>query len=216
MCIIFTYGFTDIFGFFPQTLQGADLLAYSDSHHQYRVFIPNWFNGNPANITWYPPKTDEDKKNLSEFFSGPAVPSKTLNRIPEVYAEANKLAASGDGFSKWGIVGYCWGGKVTTLATGEDSNGGKFNAGAEVHPAMVDPEDAKKIKIPFCCLASKDEPADAVSGFEKNLSGPKHVETFTTQIHGWMAARGDLGDEEVRKEYERGYQILLNFFNQHL
>jgi hypothetical protein len=30
----------DIFGFFPQTLQGADILAHSDKDHQYQVFMP--------------------------------------------------------------------------------------------------------------------------------------------------------------------------------
>lgn len=30
----------DIFGFFPQTLQGADILAYGDNEQQYQVFMP--------------------------------------------------------------------------------------------------------------------------------------------------------------------------------
>lgn len=30
----------DIFGFFPQTLQGADILAYGDKERQYQVFMP--------------------------------------------------------------------------------------------------------------------------------------------------------------------------------
>lgn len=30
----------DIFGFFPQTLQGADILAHADKEHQYQVFMP--------------------------------------------------------------------------------------------------------------------------------------------------------------------------------
>ncbi len=30
----------DIFGFFPQTLQGADILAYGDKEKQYQVFMP--------------------------------------------------------------------------------------------------------------------------------------------------------------------------------
>lgn len=30
----------DIFGFFPQTIQGADILAHSDKEHQYQVFMP--------------------------------------------------------------------------------------------------------------------------------------------------------------------------------
>jgi hypothetical protein len=33
----------DIFGFFPQTLQGADILSTSDDHNKYQVFIPDWF-----------------------------------------------------------------------------------------------------------------------------------------------------------------------------
>lgn len=30
----------DIFGFFPQTIQGADILAYSDKEHKYQVYMP--------------------------------------------------------------------------------------------------------------------------------------------------------------------------------
>lgn len=47
--ILFIY---DIFGYFEQSLQGADILATSDKHHQYKVFIPDWFEGKPANIEW--------------------------------------------------------------------------------------------------------------------------------------------------------------------
>lgn len=42
----------DIFGFFEQTLQGADILATSDTEQKYKVFIPDWFHGNPADISW--------------------------------------------------------------------------------------------------------------------------------------------------------------------
>ena len=54
---------------------------------------------------------------------------------------------------------------------------------------MVDPNDAKGIKVPLCMLASKDEDDEAVKAFEKELTVPKHVETFNDQVHGWMAAR---------------------------
>lgn len=79
---------------------------------------------------------------------------------------------------------------------------------------MVDPADAKGIKIPLCMLASGDEDANAVKAFGENLptSGQQHIETFADQVHGWMAARADLEDERVRKEYERGYQVLLDFY----
>jgi hypothetical protein len=42
----------DIFGYFDQTLQGADILAHSDKQ-KYKVFIPDWFKGNPCPIEWY-------------------------------------------------------------------------------------------------------------------------------------------------------------------
>lgn len=86
-----------------------------------------------------------------------------------------------------------------------------FKAGAEVHPAMVSADDAKGISIPIAMLASKDEPAEDVEKFEKALTGPKHVETFGDQVHGWMAARAELKDANVKKEYERGYKVLLDF-----
>jgi hypothetical protein len=42
----------DIFGFTPQTLQGADILAHSDKHNKYKVFISDWFKGEPCPIEW--------------------------------------------------------------------------------------------------------------------------------------------------------------------
>ena len=40
----------DIFGYFDQTLQGADILAYSDDKTKYKVYMPDWFNGKPCPI----------------------------------------------------------------------------------------------------------------------------------------------------------------------
>lgn len=65
-------------------------------------------------------------------------------------------------------------------------------------------------------LASKDEDAAEVKSFEENLRGEKLVETFGTQIHGWMAARADLEDPAVLKEYERGYRVVLDFLGRNL
>ncbi len=90
-----------------------------------------------------------------------------------------------------------------------------FAIGAECHPAMVDPAEAAGIKVPLVLLASKEEPHDKVAQFEAKLAGPKHVETFKDQIHGWMAARADLKDERVKEEYGRGYKTVLDFFGKH-
>ena len=42
----------DIFGFFPQIMQGADILAYSDKEHPMQVIMPAFFGDNCANIEW--------------------------------------------------------------------------------------------------------------------------------------------------------------------
>jgi dienelactone hydrolase len=205
---------TDIFGFWPQTLQGADILSTSDADRKYRVFIPDFFEGSPADISWYPPQTEEQKQKLGEFFQTKAPPPKTLSKIPGVIAQADPLAPGGSGFKKWGIVGYCWGGKVANLAVGKDNV--TFKAAVQAHPAMLDPNDAKNVTVPMALLASKDETPDDVKAYKENLTVPNHVETFPTQIHGWMAARANLEDPEVRKEYERGYKTVIDFFHQHL
>ena len=81
---------------------------------------------------------------------------------------------------------------------------------------MVDPEDSKQFTIPVVMLPSKDEDAEAVKAFEQNLQVKCRVETFGEMPHGWMAARADLKDEKVRGEYERGYGIVLEFFEENL
>ena len=81
---------------------------------------------------------------------------------------------------------------------------------------MVSADDAKGIKMPYCMLASGDEDAKLVKEFGEALTGPKYLETFGDQIHGWMAARADLKNGRVKEEYERGYKTLLEFFHEHL
>ncbi|KAI9757026.1 MAG: hypothetical protein M1835_000684 [Candelina submexicana] len=205
--ILFIY---DIFGYFDQTLQGADILAYSDKEHPYQVFMPDFFEGKPADVSWYPPDTPEKKEKMGAFFSGIAAPPKTVERVPKIVkAIENQYSA----IESWGVVGYCWGGKIVSLTS---QQGTPFKAAAECHPAMVDPNDAKGVTIPLLILASKDENPEDVKNFEKNLNVKCHVETYPDQVHGWMAARGDLEDPKVKSEYERGYKRLLTFFHEHL
>jgi len=206
--ILYVY---DIFGYYPQSLQGADILSTSDKDHTYQVFMPDFFEGNPADISWYPPDNKEKEQALGNFFQTTGAPPKTASKVPAVLKEIEKKYNS---ITTWGVVGFCWGGKIVSITTSSEST--PFKAGAECHPAMVDPSEASSIKIPLCMLASKDEPAEDVKKFEANLKGEKHVEIFGDQIHGWMAARGDLSDERVKSEYERGYKTLLEFFAKYL
>jgi len=172
--------------------------------------MPDFFEGKPADISWYPPDTEEKGKKLGEFFGGAAAPPKTLSKIPGILDAIKK---ENSGLDTWGVVGYCWGGKIVNLSS---QSGTPFKAAAACHPAMVDPADAPKVTIPIAVLPSKDEDKDALTKYESELKVKHVVEWFPTQIHGWMAARSNLEDAEVKKEYERGYKLLLDFFHEHL
>ena len=65
-------------------------------------------------------------------------------------------------------------------------------------------------------LASKDEPKEDVSKYQEALKVPKHVKTFEDQVNGFMSARGDLKDDKSKAEYERGYELALEFFHDYL
>lgn len=81
---------------------------------------------------------------------------------------------------------------------------------------MIDTADAAKISIPVCMLASKHEDEGEVRAWEAALKVPSHVESFGGQMHWWMSARGDLRDEGVKREFERGYGIFLEFLGRHM
>ncbi|KAI1213255.1 alpha/beta-hydrolase [Annulohypoxylon truncatum] len=200
----------DIFGFFPQTIQGADILADGDVEKKYQVYMPDFFEGNPAKIEWYPPTDDEKKAKLGKWFEG-AVWPKHLPKVPGILEAAKKHNPN---ISSWGIIGYCWGGKMASILAGDEEP--LFKAAVQTSPAMIDPVDAANVKIPMMILASEEESAEDVKKYEEALKGPGHMEIFGDQLHGFMSARANLGEENAKSEYERGYKLALEFFREHL
>lgn len=172
--------------------------------------MPGFFGDEPADISWYPPDTETKKKTLGEWFGRNGPPAHLPRVQPTVKAASEKYPS----INTWGMMGYCWGGKCVSLIAGKPGTG--FKAAVQTSPAMVSPEDAEKVTIPMCILASKEEPAEDVKKYEENLKVKKHVETFGTELHGFMSARGDLSNETTKKEYERGYKIALQWFHEHL
>lgn len=198
----------DIFGFFDQTIQGADILATSHANTKYRVFMPDWFKHEPYPIEAFPANNPERKELLDGFFQRNP-PQGVAKQLPEF---VQKAKAKYPEIKSWGILGFCWGGKVVSLATSTPKP--PFVVAGECHPAMVDPEDAVGIQVPIIMLASMNEDKDDVKKFAANLNVENQVETFDDQIHGWMAARSDLSDPRVKEEYTRGYETVLKFFGE--
>ncbi|KAI1190199.1 dienelactone hydrolase [Nemania serpens] len=200
----------DIFGFFPQTLQGADIVATSDAGQSYQVFMPDFFNGSPAKMEWYPPVNDEQKAALGEWFKD-AQWSIHRPKLPGLLQAAGKFNPK---IKAWGIMGYCWGGKMASIVAGDEP--GLFKVAVQTSPAQIDAGDAAQAKIPMMILASEEESKESVREYEERLTVPHHVERFEDQLHGFMSARADLKDSKVKSEYERGYALALKFFREHL
>ena len=83
--------------------------------------------------------------------------------MPKVVDEITSKYPS---IESWGIVGFCWGGKIVNLTS---QSGTKFKAAAACHPAMVDPADAPGVTIPYCMIPSKDEDKEAVEKWQQGI-----------------------------------------------
>jgi len=200
----------DIFGLpFDQTAQGADIVALTEPGHL--VIVPDFFKGEPLDISNYPPDTKEKQQKVNEFFTTKADIAKTIAAATKVIED---VKAKFPDVKKWGVFGYCWGGKVATLLAKETDH---FSASVQVHPAFLDAKDIEdKPDIPHLLLASKDEPPEAVKAYQESIHkrGDKHskLHVFNDSIHGWMAARANLSKAEEKKHYEEGYKHVVKFF----
>ena len=117
---------------------------------------------------------------------------------------------------RWGALGFCWGGKLVSLTCGADT---PFVVGAQSSPGAVEPAEAEKVTVPMCMLASGGEEVEKVEAYKKGLEETGKgllVEKREEMVHGWMSATGDLGDERVRGEYERGHRQLVDFYGKYL
>lgn len=175
----------DIFGFSPQTLRGADTLAYNlSASSPTLVIVPDWFDGAVAQKAWVPPVTPEQQEKLGGFIQNKASPGLVVPRVLELTKSINKTFANVD---KLGIFGFCWGGKLASLVCQDDKD--SFVVAVQTSPARIDPEEAKKVSVPMALLLSGDEDAELAAKYVGNLTRGTLLERFEGQIHGWMSAR---------------------------
>jgi dienelactone hydrolase len=175
----------DIFGFSPQTLRGADILAHHlSTSSPALVIVPDWFDGSVAEKAWVPPVTPEQQQKLGGFIQNKASPGLVVPRVLELSKSINKTFAN---VEKLGIFGFCWGGKLASLACQDNED--RFVVAVQTSPARIDPEEAKKVSMPMALLLSGDEDADVAGKYAANLTKDTLMERFETQIHGWMSAR---------------------------
>jgi hypothetical protein len=192
----------DIFGFYPQTIQGADILAHGDKEHQYQVFMPDFFEGKPADMAWWsPPDSKEKGEKIGQWFQS-AAPPKHLPHVPAIVRAAQEVNSV---VRSWGVIGYCWGGQ------GGFPDCKWWQRSLKPLCKLRLPwsaSDAEKVVIPVMILASKDEPKEDVSKYQAVLKVPKHVEMFEDQVHGFISARGDLDDDKSKTRVQACVEVL--------
>jgi dienelactone hydrolase len=152
----------DIFGLYVQTIRGADILASGyistpDNAGDFKVFMPDWFGDSPAEAANYPPKNPAQTKAIMDFMTGPANPNKT---VPSVLPLLEAIKKQNPQIESWAIMGYCWGGKIAALLS---QSGTPFKASAQVHPSLLEMQDASKVTIPHVFLPSMEEVPEVLS-----------------------------------------------------
>lgn len=207
--IIFVY---DIFGYFPQTLQGADIMALTDPGHV--VIMPDYFNGQPLPIDIIPPNTEEKKTRLGSFFQNEGALPRTAETTTKVLAGVKEKFPE---VTSWGVFGLCWGGKTATLLAKDTGNG--FAAAGQAHPVMIDASEYEGYPVPHLSLWSKDEDTTTTQKIDEIVDALKNGsvhKTYPNDIHGWMGARGNLSNPAEAKSFEQGYTDVVEFFKKTL
>ncbi|KAI3477051.1 hypothetical protein L1887_61348 [Cichorium endivia] len=152
----------DIFGLWPTTKQGVDVLAEATKARVSPArLLPR--QALPAGSTTRPTQT-EKKQALQDFFGGrwrlpgpQARPGRRCCRPPE-----------GRCLEARGLMGFCWGGKFSVLNGGA---GTKFSSVAQVHPAMVDPRTPRASPCPWPTSPPRTRTSRPVEAFR--AGGPE-------------------------------------------
>jgi len=195
----------DIFGYSPQILQGADLLASQG----FRVIMPDFLVGKYATPNMFD-GSEEGNKARNEFFSG--FPGAIDSQLEPVRKTISSVKTSDNTV---GVVGYCWGYKVLVKSDSKD-----YAALAGAHPSFAAADDADHVSKPLALLASKDEDKAVMKQIyeaaEAKNSGKNVLKTYDTVPHGWMAARADFKDKDASAQYVDGYETLVKFLKANL
>ncbi|KAG2227850.1 hypothetical protein INT45_002088 [Circinella minor] len=189
----------DIFGLHNNTKQFCDVLA---NNCGYKVVMPDFFRGEPYKHEWM---GDVDRLMTWIHKVG------SLEVIqPQV--EVVRQWLQEQGVVQGGLVGFCWGAKISVQLTALDSF---FGGASLIHPSFVDVKDAENAGAPILALPSQNEPdmTEYMEVLAKKPFGDKcHHQRFDDMHHGFAAARGDWSDELNKKRATEAIQLTANFF----
>jgi dienelactone hydrolase len=188
----------DVFGFHNNTKQFCDLLSSATGA---RVVIPDFFRGSQR-----PENREEMQAWIAQVGNWEKV-KKDLDTTLEFLKK--------DGATKFGTVGFCWGGKIAVEAC---KNNNTFIGAVAIHPSQkLVTEDAKDLRVPVALLPAK---TDSDFGPFMNLLETTDPESFKKSVHrrfddmhhGFAAARGDWNDPLQAQRANEALNIVATFF----
>ncbi|KAG8905800.1 hypothetical protein FRB99_008225 [Tulasnella sp. 403] len=195
----------DIFGFFPQTIQGADILA---DVLQARVLMPDLLKGSPFPKEKDPPITVEWATDLEAFFASTGSPAAALAQVCRIGETLKE-----DGVNKVGVLGFCWGGKLAIECGAKEW----VDAVAAVHPALMMADDVNDLRVPLGLFPSRSELVEEYKKMvramaTKPFASKNAWKLYQSVDHGFASARGDLNDPDGKAQYEDVYARVAGFF----
>jgi dienelactone hydrolase len=117
------------------------------------------------------------------------------------------------GMHSVGIVGFCWGAKVTALS-GKKKH---VNAIVQCHPSLAEASDYQEMAVPFSVLAA---PTDGIGELKdvfkmKRKQVRLYVKIFTQVRHGWTV-RYDETDKQAVKKARKAHMLVIKWLRKHL
>ncbi|KAI9312999.1 Alpha/Beta hydrolase protein [Zopfochytrium polystomum] len=200
--IIFNY---DIFGDHPNTRQVADILAT----HGFRVAMPDLLHKDPYRGPWPPESFAAVHKHIVSVAPYERV-------VTDINATRDYLRTI-EGAEKFGLVGFCWGGRNAALLTQDPS----FSAAALIHPGAVTEDEATKVAAPILVVLGCDDPVEPFDAVVRVLRakpfGDKLLyERFDDVPHGFGASRSDFSNPVWAKRANQVIGMMHAFFVENL
>jgi len=200
----------DIYGFdsSTNTMQFADKI----NQNGFRVAFPDYFYAMKADETLPKTHSQEWIKNNMKNRQQPTWEG-------SVRADTEKVIShyKAQGITKFGIFGFCWGGKIALRAStdlGEDLLGA-----GQIHPSSVVESDSEVAMTPNILLpASNDAQMENYCETIKGRIGLDACfhQRFTDVNHGFSGQSGNWSDPLIKQRAEEVVQILSTRFCQYM
>jgi len=195
----------DIFGDTANTRMFADLLGET---YGFRVIVPDFYRGEPWDHTKWPPVPEEYAEWNERVANWDTIVQYDVRNILSYYQLSH-------GIGDVGIFGFCWGGKISTLAASQMT---QIKAAGLVHPSSVTNEMANDVQAPMYLFPCLDDP-DMTPFYEvirEKFGENSGHRRYNDMCHGFATSMGNFSNPLVFQRVEQTIDILGNFFQRNM